>query len=68
MSALSDTADEYLELRRSFGHDLAEAHRLLPRFVAYLDSVGEPTVTVPQHCPGHRPRTYHLPALFGLAG
>ncbi|CCM64793.1 MULTISPECIES: tyrosine-type recombinase/integrase [Candidatus Microthrix] len=46
MSALSDTADEYLELRRSFGHDLAEAHRLLPRFVAYLDSVGEPTVTV----------------------
>ncbi|CCM64820.1 MAG: tyrosine-type recombinase/integrase [Candidatus Microthrix sp.] len=46
MSALSDIADEYLALRRSFGHDLVEAHRLLPRFVAYLDSVGEPTVTV----------------------
>ena len=46
MSALSETADEYLALRRQLGHQLAEAHRLLPRFVAYLDSVGEPTVTV----------------------
>ena len=27
MSALSDTADEYLELRRSFGHDLVEAQK-----------------------------------------
>jgi integrase len=46
MSALSDAADEYLRLRRGLGHDLAEAHRLLPRFVAYLESVGTPTVTI----------------------
>ena len=46
MSALSECADDYLRLRRSLGHDLAEAHRLLPRFVAYLDAVGAPTVTI----------------------
>jgi integrase len=46
MSALADTATEYLQLRRLLGHDLAEAHRLLPRFVAYLDSVGVSTVTI----------------------
>lgn len=46
MSALSQAAAEYLRLRRSLGHDLAEAHRLLPRFVAYLDSIEAPTVTV----------------------
>ena len=46
MSALSQAAEEYLRLRRSLGHDLAEAHRLLPRFVAFLDAVGAPTVTV----------------------
>lgn len=46
MSALTKAAEEYLALRRSLGHDLADAHRLLPRFVAYLDGIGEPTVTV----------------------
>lgn len=46
MSALTTAAEEYLALRRSLGHDLADAHRLLPRFVAYLDGIGEPTVTV----------------------
>ena len=46
MSALSQAADDYLRLRRSLGHDLAEAHRLLPRFVAYLDAIEAPTVTV----------------------
>lgn len=46
MSGLSEAADEYLQLRRGLGHDLAEAHRLLPRFVAYLESVGAPTVTI----------------------
>lgn len=46
MSALSDCSDDYLRLRRSLGHDLAEAHRLLPRFVAYLDAAGVPTVTI----------------------
>lgn len=46
MSALSDAATDYLRLRRRLGHDLAEAHRLLPRFVTYLDSIGASTVTV----------------------
>ena len=46
MSVLADAADDYLRLRRSLGHDLAEAHRLLPRFVAYLDAIDAPTVTI----------------------
>lgn len=46
VSALADFAQEYLALRRSLGHDLAEAHRLLPSFVAYLDGAGATTVTV----------------------
>jgi integrase len=45
VSALSEAAEEYLQLRRGLGHDLAEAQRLLPRFVAYLDAIGAPTVT-----------------------
>ena len=47
MSALLDQAGDYLRLRRALGHDLDEAHRLLPDFVAYLDSIGAETVTVP---------------------
>jgi integrase len=46
MSALSHAAAEYLELRRLLGHGLADAHRLLPRFVAYLDATGATRVTV----------------------
>jgi len=46
MSALSQTARDYLTLRRALGHQLVEAVWLLPRFVAYLDAAGIPTVTV----------------------
>ena len=46
MTALTVAATEYLALRRRLGHDLADAHRLLPRFVAYLDDIGAATVTV----------------------
>lgn len=46
MSALSEHASEYLQLRRALGHKLDDAHRILPRFVAYLDAVGATTVTV----------------------
>lgn len=46
MSALAEAAEDYLRLRRSLGHDLAEAHRLLPRFVAYLDAIGATTITI----------------------
>jgi site-specific recombinase XerD len=46
MSVLAERAAEYLQIRRALGHHLAEAHRLLPRFVAYLDAAGAETVTV----------------------
>jgi integrase len=46
MSALSQRAEEYLRLRQALGHELAEAVRLLPRFVAYLDSIGATSITV----------------------
>jgi integrase len=46
MSALSDAAHDYLRLRNSLGHELAQYHRELPRFVAVLDAAGLPTVTV----------------------
>jgi integrase/recombinase XerD len=46
MSALATAAEEYLALRRSLGHELAEAHRLLPDFVAHLDATGARTVTI----------------------
>ncbi|MFI9637384.1 tyrosine-type recombinase/integrase [Nocardia sp. NPDC051929] len=46
MSRLSEAAADYLELRNRLGHDLAEHHRLLPRFVAYLDEIAAPTVTI----------------------
>ncbi|WP_329056228.1 tyrosine-type recombinase/integrase [Amycolatopsis sp. NBC_01488] len=46
MSALADAAADYLRLRNRLGHDLAEYHRLLPRFIAFLDDSRLPTVTV----------------------
>lgn len=46
MSTLAIHAEEYLRLRRALGHDLADAARLLPRFVAYLDESGAQTITV----------------------
>jgi integrase/recombinase XerD len=46
MTGFAQHAQEYLRLRRALGHDLADAVRLLPRFVAYLDSVGASTITI----------------------
>lgn len=46
MSALAQHAQEYLRLRHALGHKLADAERLLPRFVAHLDAEGVPTITV----------------------
>jgi integrase/recombinase XerD len=46
VSPLEQALDEYLRLRRSLGHDLAEAGWLLPGFVAYLDANGAGTVTI----------------------
>jgi integrase/recombinase XerD len=60
MSDLSGQAGDYLRLRCALGHKLDEAHRLLPRFVAYLDTIGAETVTVQAalawaRCPGADP-------------
>jgi len=46
MSALEQALTDYLRLRRSLGHELAEASWLLPGFVAYLDARGARTVTI----------------------
>lgn len=45
MSALGRAAEDYLTLRHSLGHKLADAERLLPRFVAYLDRESIPAIT-----------------------
>jgi integrase/recombinase XerD len=45
VSALAGRAEEYLRIRRMLGHELAEAARLLPRFVAYLDESGAEVIT-----------------------
>src|ERR1039458_8013188 len=46
VSALEQALTDYLQLRHSLGHELAEAGWLLPGFVAYLDAHGSPTVTI----------------------
>ena len=46
MSALEQALSDYLQLRHSLGHELAEAGWLLPGLVAYLDARGLPTVTI----------------------
>jgi integrase/recombinase XerD len=46
MSALGQALVDYLQLRHSLGHELAEAGYLLPDFITYLDARGCATVTV----------------------
>jgi integrase/recombinase XerD len=46
VTPLGQAAEDYLALRRSLGHKLADAGRLLPRFVACLDQAGARTVTI----------------------
>lgn len=46
MTDLRQAVDDYLRLRRSLGHQLAEAAWLLPDFVTFLDDRGEQTVTI----------------------
>jgi integrase/recombinase XerD len=45
MSCFGQAVQDYLTLRRSLGHDLADAARLLPGLAAYLDDNGESTIT-----------------------
>ncbi|MET7890190.1 tyrosine-type recombinase/integrase [Streptomyces mirabilis] len=46
MTDLRQAVDDYLRLRRSLGHQMAEAAYLLPDFVSFMDHRGEQTVTV----------------------
>jgi len=46
VSALSRAAEDYLALRHSLGHKLADAERLLPRFIDWLEREGVQTVTI----------------------
>jgi len=46
VTTLGQTADDYLRLRRALGHKLADAGRLLPRLVAYLESNDLETITI----------------------
>ena len=46
MSALADALVDYLALRNRLGHQLAESARLLPRFVAWMDTTDQSTVTI----------------------
>jgi integrase len=46
MSIFASHLEDYLCLRRGLGHQLETPARLLPRFVAYLDTIGESTITV----------------------
>lgn len=46
MSAFAEHAEEYLRLRHALGHKLADAERLLPRFVAHLYAEGVAAITV----------------------
>ena len=72
MSALADAARDYLQLRNSLGHDLAEHHRELPRLVAFLEDERLPTVTVSAalawaHGPGVDPATSIPPRRMTIA-
>src|SRR4051794_12133118 len=46
MNPLEQALTDYLQLRHSLGHALADAGRLLPNFVAYLEDHSLRTVTV----------------------
>ena len=46
MSALGEALVDYLALRNRLGHQLADAARVLPRFVAWMDATGQSTLTI----------------------
>lgn len=46
MTALEQHLEDYLRLRRSLGHDLAEAGRLLPRLVDHMHQTGAEYLTI----------------------
>jgi integrase len=46
VTPLEQALEDYLRLRRGLGHELEDARRLLPHFVAYLEAEHARTVTV----------------------
>lgn len=46
MMTLEEHLVDYLQLRHSLGHELRDAGRLLPEFIAFLNADGLSTVTV----------------------
>jgi integrase len=76
VSTWAGRAAEYLRIRRMLGHELAEAVRLLPRFVAYLDHAGAEVITVeaalawaqqPQARPGGKVQAVRMTVARGFA-
>jgi hypothetical protein len=58
MSALADAARDYLQLRNSLGHDLAEHHRELHGTRARPASAAWPRV---RHASGYESRIFRKP-------
>lgn len=46
-TSFADALVDYLTLRRRFGHKLADAERVLERFVVHLDTLAATTITMP---------------------
>jgi integrase/recombinase XerD len=46
VTGLREELEDYLQLRRSLGHQMAEAAWLLPDFVAFMEARGQTTVTI----------------------
>jgi integrase len=76
MTALSQAGGDYLTLRRSLGHKLDDAGRLLPRFIDYLDREGIEVITIeaavawaqrPDADPGSTVRARRLTVARGFA-
>ena len=76
MTSLRTDLDHYLQLRRRLGHELAEAARLLPDYIDYLERAGHTTSTVadalawsllPQVGPGSSVRARRMTAVRGFA-
>ena len=76
MTSLRTDLDHYLQLRRRLGHELADAARLLPRYLDYLEQSGQTTITVanavawsqqPHAAPGSSVRARRMTAVRGFA-
>ena len=46
MTDLRAALTDYLALRNRLGHELADAARVLPRFVTWMEHEGQSTVTI----------------------